>query len=508
MTMFTSQSGRQRIIDKEANGNTVFKHEKHLGHDKNEETSHVMHSAHRPDGTSVRQVGFTSRLRPRRGAASHTSPRHGKRLKALSVTSVPTFIQSSTNNSLLNSTTSKIDVEENDSLNFALWLTKNQTNEIINNEQDHLKDVVLENKIRGERLQQLYYLEKVEHSLLQKYNMSIPPFLKNEQYLNVIKEKLYEMRKNEKDYLKENEDVNLEHKQIFMKYNRLQHEMEKVTLSSKLYLTMEKRIQYITSAVMGQENNELQMNNKLQKEKEKKEQQEKEQKDKEEMLTAEELEALEKEKAEEKKKQIKEAKRKASKPPRKKKSDGFTWPTNAYYTSLLTIYSILTEHNNQHHLDILKNEELTQRYKYIAIVKQSLLKTDWLHMFETSSNLLHQTENEAVVNEIRTLGKEMRIKYDKSLKKKKRKNKNRKKTYKKVGGNARMSIIPTSTPFVRLDDFVLALFDWFDNQTERSQLAKPCRSFRSISQTYQKSNEHQYLLKERHERMVRSKLKN
>ena len=31
MTMFTSQSGRQRIIDKEANGNTVFKHEKHLG---------------------------------------------------------------------------------------------------------------------------------------------------------------------------------------------------------------------------------------------------------------------------------------------------------------------------------------------------------------------------------------------------------------------------------------------------------------------------------------------
>ena len=161
MTMFASQSGRQRIIDKEANGNTVFKHEKHLD-DKNEETSHVMHSAHRPDGTSVRQVGFTSRLRPRRGAASHTSPRHGKRLKALSVTSVPTYIQSSTNNSVLNSTTGKIDVEENDSLNFALWLTKNQTNEIINNEQDHLKDVVLENKIRGERLQQLYYLEKVE----------------------------------------------------------------------------------------------------------------------------------------------------------------------------------------------------------------------------------------------------------------------------------------------------------------------------------------------------------
>merc|ERR1711865_330343 len=153
------------------------------------------------------------------------------------------------------------------------------------------------NKIRGERLQQLYYLEKVEHSLLQKYNMSIPPFLKNEQYLNVIKEKLYEMRKKEKDYLKENEAVNLEHKQIFMKYNRLQHEMEKVTLSSKLYLTMEKRIQYITSAVMGQENNELQMKNKLQKEKE--------QKEKEEKLTAEELEALEKEKEIQKKQQIK-----------------------------------------------------------------------------------------------------------------------------------------------------------------------------------------------------------
>merc|ERR1711865_923076 len=121
---------------------------------------------------------------------------------------------------------------------------------------------------------------------------------------------------------------------IFMKYNRLQHEMEKVALSSILYLTMEKRIQYITSAVMGQENNELQMNNTLQKEKEKKE--------KEEKFTAEELEALEKEKEKQKTQQIKEAKRKASKPPRKKKADGFTWPTNAYYTSLLTIYTILT----------------------------------------------------------------------------------------------------------------------------------------------------------------------
>jgi hypothetical protein len=150
MTIFTSREGCKRIINHELRDI--------LGHP----------GPHRPDGTSRNQIGITTKVRPRRGAASHTSPRHGKRLRGLSVKSFSSLTESvhpiTGKSSLVESTKSHVAIENNEKLDFALWLTKNQANEDIGNSTKKV-DNIIQVKIRGERLRKVEDLEKIEHAV-------------------------------------------------------------------------------------------------------------------------------------------------------------------------------------------------------------------------------------------------------------------------------------------------------------------------------------------------------
>ena len=212
MTIFTSHRGRQRIIDREtsdilesakhhptasfssvhsSSGRTELgKGHGHHGHHRRHNVGLVFHPAHelaqkkkasltKTGRSANRKTGLQpkkpmqTRIQPRRGAASHCSPRHGRRLRQLSVSSKPKEYKSEATGNLLSSTMSTVDVVPDKDLNFALWLTKNAASEAVDEGQLQLEDALYD-QVTGMRLNELVVLGKREHALQMAADVTAP----------------------------------------------------------------------------------------------------------------------------------------------------------------------------------------------------------------------------------------------------------------------------------------------------------------------------------------------
>ena len=146
------------------------------------------------------------------------------------------------------------------------------------------------------------------------------------------------------------------------------------------------------------------------------------------------------------------------------------------------------------------------------------MNVDWLYVFD-QDNKMTAEEIEGIVSISNTL----RVRWNEDTlastskkrsrkKKRKPKNKTSKKKSKKGTKTKQADPLPSfpppsPTPFTRLDDFVLALLAWFQKKEERLALSTPIVHFRSVQDHLTKSEQHQQILQDRHERMITKRKK-